>query len=78
MARFWRKISPYWHIFTTVIGLIVAAVLWVGQVQGSLAQTETNTARLDKQEKILIRLDYNVQQIADQVGARLVKRGGNE
>lgn len=89
MLRFWRKISPYWHICTTLIAFIVAAIIWVNQVQGYdaritdnanlIASTRTEFSNeMTEQRAVIDRTDYNIQIIADKIGVKPLRRPRHE
>lgn len=89
MAKLWRKISPYWHICTTLVGLIIYGILWVNQVQGYDARITDNTnqiahtrtefrSEMSEQRAVIDRTDYNIQIIADKIGVKPLRKPQDE
>lgn len=51
VQRFWKKISPYWHVLTFIVSLCVALILWVGDVSsysGRITKLENNNEEVSE------------------------------
>lgn len=46
IQRFWARIHPYWHIGTTVCGVIIAGLFWIRDVSGYDQRITEVTARV--------------------------------
>lgn len=78
MQRFWFRIAPYWHLGAAIIWGCIITAWWVHDVSGYSGRIETVENKQNKQEKIITRMDYNVQIIARQVGVKPLEKGEDE
>lgn len=74
MQRFWHKISPYWHIITSVIFAIFLLGTYWNRVDGYDDRIGSLEVVQTTQQKTLDRMDYNIQNIANKVGVRPLKK----
>lgn len=79
VQRIWRQISPYWHIFTTILAAFIITLYWIHDVSGYGGRIAALEDTQTKQARTLTRMDYNIQIIARKIGVvPLRKRDGED
>lgn len=67
MQQLWTKYAPYWHICTTIIAIIITAIWWVHDVNGSVVDVQTIKGNQETQATAIAVLQEESHETHEQV-----------
>lgn len=69
VATLWQKYAPYWHVCMFLLGALAFGIMWYGNVNAAVAQTNKNSSDIVTLQTEFAAMNQKISDIHDWVKA---------